>query len=363
MGRESRSVNRRVPGCVESWQVDGNMSGCPDMNQRMLERARRLLCRLQETIRDGVISARQRQARSFARVAAITAADTIYQVDKLSEDVLVAWLAENWPKSWPVELIMEGLETELTFPLGTPIQKTKWKLIIDPIDGTRGIMHDKRSAWAMAGLAPQRGARNHLGDIVVAAMTELPISKQWRSDQFSVVRGSGKLVATSTNVLTGRRTRLAVRPSSATSFHHSFSTVSKFFLPGKTWLAEFEENLWRELGELKPGAEPPPIFEDQYISCGGQIAEVLLGHDLMVIDVRPEAFRALGLRDSALTSHPYDLCVELLVREAGAIIERPTGGRLRDPLDTTSAVSFVVYANASLARKVRPVIRRSFASR
>jgi len=30
-------------------------------------------------------------------------------------------------------------------------------------------MYDKRSAWILAGLAPQRGARTHLGDIVVAA--------------------------------------------------------------------------------------------------------------------------------------------------------------------------------------------------
>ena len=333
------------------------------MDQRMLERARRLLCQLQEVIRDRLIAARQRQARSFARVADVTAADTIYQIDKLSEDVLLAWLGEHWPKSWPIELIMEGLETELTFPLGTPLKETQWKLIIDPIDGTRGIMHDKRSAWAMAGLAPQRGARNHLGDIVVAAMTELPISKQWRSDQFSAVSGRGKVIATSTNVLDGKRTRLAVRPSPAKSFHHGFASVAKLFLPAKEWLAKFEEDLWRELGELKPGAESPPIFEDQYISSGGQIAEILLGHDLMVIDIRPEAFRALGLLDVALTSHPYDLCSELLLREAGGVLERPMGGRLRDPLDTTSAVSWIAYANPTLARKVRPVIKRLLAHR
>lgn len=328
----------------------------------MLDRARRLLCQLQETIRDRLIAARQRQARSFARVAAETAADTIYQIDKLSEDTLVAWLNDHWPRSWPVELIMEGLETELTFPAGTPVSDTRWKLIIDPIDGTRGIMHDKRSAWAMAGLAPQRGSRNHLGDIVVCAMTELPISKQWRSDQFSAVRGSGKVVASSYNVLTGKRQRLAVRPSGTDSFHHGFATVSRFFPGAKEWLSRFEENVWRELGELVPGEDPPPIFEDQYISCGGQIAEMLLGHDLMVLDVRPEAFRQLGLRDGALASHPYDLCCEFLLHEAGGVIERPQGGRLRDPLDTTSAVSWVAFANPQLARRVRPVIRRLLAA-
>lgn len=331
------------------------------MDSPMLERARRLLCRLQETIRDELIAARARQSRQFARVAAETAADTIYHIDRLSEDALVDWLEQNWPKRWPVELIMEGLETEMTFPRGTPLRDTKWKLIIDPIDGTRGLMHDKRSAWAMAGLAPQRGPRNHLGDIVVAAMTELPISKQWRSDQFSVVRGTGKLVATSCDVHTGKRSRLRVSPAQTSSFHHGFATVSRFFPAAKEWLSKFEEDLWRELGELKPGGEPPPIFEDQYISCGGQLAEILLGHDLMVIDVRPEAFRVLGLRDAALSSHPYDLCCELLLREAGGVVERPLGGRLRDPLDTTSAVSWVAYANPKLARKVRPVIRQLLA--
>lgn len=355
-------VNRRVSERLKCWQLRQELLGWISMDQRMLERARRLLCQLQETIRDGLIAARQRQSRAFARVAAETAADTIYHIDRISEDVLVAWLDQHWPKSWPVELIMEGLESELTFPRDTPVGKTRWKLIIDPIDGTRGLMHDKRSAWAMAGLAPQRGSRNHLGDIVVAAMTELPITKQWRSDQFSVVKGNGSIVATSVNVLTGRRTKLAVRPSAATSFHHSFSTVSRFFPSAKEWLSKFEEDLWRELGEMRPGEDPPPIFEDQYISCGGQIAEILLGHDLMVIDVRPEAFRALGLRDAALTSHPYDLCIELLLREAGGVIERPQGGRLRDPLDTTSAVSWIAYANPQIARQVRPVVKRLLGS-
>jgi hypothetical protein len=328
------------------------------MDSRMLERARRLLCQLQETIRDSLIAARSRRTRGLAKVAAETAADTIYRIDRISEDVLVAWLEQHWPKSWSVELIMEGLETERTFPAGTPRAHTAWKLIIDPIDGTRGLMHDKRSAWAMAGLAPQRGARNHLGDIVVAAMTELPISKQWRSDQFSVVRGRGRVIASSYDVRTGRRSRLAVQPSQTRNFQHGFASVSRFFPAAKEWLSKFEEDLWRELGELTPGAEPPPIFEDQYISCGGQIAEILLGHDLMVLDVRPEAFRVLGLRDAALSSHPYDLCCELLLREAGGVIERPLGGRLRDPLDTTSAVSWVAFANAKLARRVRPALRR-----
>ncbi len=105
---------------------------------------------------------------------------------------------------------MEGVEDgdEVTFPQGTPVAKTMFKCILDPIDGTRNIMYDKRSAWALAALAPQRGAKTHLGDIVVAAMTELSTSKQWRSDQLSAVRGRG-VVAEMHDLRTGKRQKLA----------------------------------------------------------------------------------------------------------------------------------------------------------
>jgi len=328
------------------------------MEARMLERARRLMCQLQDTVRDRLIAARDRPHRNFAGVAAETAADTIYEIDRVSEAALVEWLGAHWPKSWPVEIIMEGIEEELTFPSGTPVKQTAWKMILDPIDGTRGLMHDKRSGWSLAGLAPQRGKRNHLGDIVVAAMTELPISRQWRADQFSVVRGSGKVVGTSHDVRGGTRTRLRVAPSPATEFEHGFATVDKFIPVGSAWLGAFEERLWEGLGLLTPGSsEVVPIFEDQYIASGGQIGEILAGRDRMVIDVRPEAYLAMGLNTTSLCSHPYDLCTEVILREAGGVVETPRGKPLRSPMDVTSPVSWVAYANPTLAKRVRPVLR------
>lgn len=329
------------------------------MNARMLERARRLMCQLQDTMRDRLITARDRPHRNFAGVAAETAADTIYEIDRVSEAALVVWLGAHWPKSWPIEIIMEGIEEELTFPLGTPVKQTEWKMILDPIDGTRGLMHDKRSGWSLAGLAPQRGKRNHLDDIVVAAMTELPISRQWRADQFSVVRGTGKVVGTSHDVRAGTRSRLKVAPSPATEFEHGFATVDKFIPVGAAWLGAFEERLWEALGLLTPGSsEVVPVFEDQYIASGGQIAEILAGRDRMVIDVRPEAYLSMGLNTASLCSHPYDLCTELILREAGGVVETPRGKPLRSPMDVTSPVSWVAYANPTLAKRVRPVLRR-----
>jgi fructose-1,6-bisphosphatase/inositol monophosphatase family enzyme len=323
-----------------------------------LDHARRLLCALQVDLRDTLIAARAKQAHTFARVAAVTAADTIYQIDRLSEAAIFSWFERHWPRAWPVELVMEGLEDgeSVTFPRGTPVAKTLFKCILDPIDGTRNLMYDKRAAWALAALAPQRGAKTHLGDIVVAAMTELPTSKQGRADQLSAVRGQG-VVAQAHDLRTGRRRAYALRPSQAKHFEHGFASIARFFPEGKALLATVEEALWRELGLLgKNGGQL--VFDDQYLSTGGQIHELAVGHDRMLGDLRPAAYAKLGLGSASLCCHPYDICTGLILREAGGIVETPDGRPLRAPLDTTTPVAWMGYANPTLARAVRPVLRR-----
>jgi fructose-1,6-bisphosphatase/inositol monophosphatase family enzyme len=324
------------------------------MTTASLPRARALLCALQDSIREQLLVARQRQARTFARVSGVTAADVIYEIDRVSETAIMAWFEAHWPKGWPVEVVMEGIPDGevVTFPRGTPLSRTRWKCILDPIDGTRGIMHDKRAAWSLAALAPQRGQRTQLSDIVVAAMSELPVTKQWRADQYSAVRGGG-VKATAFDVRSGSRERLRVRLSSATGFAHGFASLAKFFPPGRSLTAELEERLWDEVEPLAVGN----VFDDQYISTGGQLAELLAGHDRMVGDLRPPVFRKLGLTD-ALACHPYDICTALILTEAGGVVESPTGTLLRAPLDTTTPVAWMAYANPALARKIRPVLRR-----
>ena len=291
-----------------------------------LQRARRLLCALQIYVRDALHAARARSSSTtrFAEIAAVTKADTIYQIDKVSEDAILRWFDEHWPRAWPIELVMEGIdEAAVTFPRGTPVAKTKWKCILDPIDGTRGIMYDKRSAWSLAGLAPQRGEKTSVADIVVAVMTELPTSKQWRSDQVSAIRGAGLagLRATWTDVRApagrGKRAtgKLTLRPSTATHCRHGFASLARFFPDGKTLLSQFEEELWARVEKRsakKTATDSPVIFDDQYISTGGQLYEILAGHDRFIGDLRPLAFAKLNLPTS-LVCHPYDICTELIL--------------------------------------------------
>ena len=86
-----------------------------------------------------------------------------------------------------------------------------WTVIVDTIDGTRGLMYDKRSAWCLAAVAPPDGG---LADIAAAAMTELPTAKQGAADQLSATRGGG-LHAERVDLAGSGRTALEVWPSPA----------------------------------------------------------------------------------------------------------------------------------------------------
>ena len=163
-----------------------------------------LVCRLQDACLQTVLQ-QQRAARrgQLTAIAAETKADTIFQIDTVVKGTVLDWFTHHWPSHEPVELVMEGVEDRSSvFPTGVRISDTKRKCIIDPIDGKRSWMHDKRSAWALAAIAPQRGTETRLSDIVVAAMTELPVTKQWCADQLNAVRGAG-VVAEAIDVRAG----------------------------------------------------------------------------------------------------------------------------------------------------------------
>ncbi len=325
------------------------------------ETIRQLLCRLGEHIRDRVLEARNDPTRQgeLSTIVGSSSADTLYEIDRISDDALLQWFAANWPSDEPVELITEALDAPVVLPADTPADELRWTCIVDPIDGTRGLMYDKRSAWVLAAAAPRRnGRRPSLQDVTVAAMTEIPVVKQWGSDQISGVRGCGAegLVVERHDVRTGARAPLEVRPSSATGLEHGWASFARFFPLGKARLAAFEERLWDELhgGTGRPDLA---IFDDQYLATGGQFHELMVGHDRLLGDLRPLVFTAMaGNGGAGFTCHPYDCCTAILVEEAGCVVRTPWGEPLDPPLDTTTAVAWVGYANPALAAWIEPVL-------
>jgi fructose-1,6-bisphosphatase/inositol monophosphatase family enzyme len=291
--------------------------------------ARTALCALGDHMRDLVLASRH---IDMAVVKGATAADTIYAIDRVTDDALVGWFEQHWPA---VEIVSEGLDEPVV--LGDDPQ---WTVIVDTIDGTRGLMYDKRPAWCLAAVAPRGGT---LRNIVAAAMTELPTTKQTLTDQLSAARGEG-LVATRLDLRAGTTAPIDVLPSAATDLEHGFATVAKFFLPGKPELARLEAELFARLGART-------VFDDEYISSGGQLHELITGRDRFVADLRPL------LSPDALACHPYDLCTAMLLEEAGGVVTDPRGDPLDAPLDTTTGVAWVGYANRSLASRITPILR------
>lgn len=316
---------------------------------------RQRLCHLGVTIRDHILTARKTQTpEQLSAVAAQSQADTIYAIDRISDAAILDWFARHWPADQSVHLVMEGLDEAVCFPRHATSNTALWKCLIDPIDGTRGLMYDKRPGWALAGLALNKGSATRLSDITIAAMTELPITKQWRADQISAIRGQG-LTTESHNILDNTSHPLTLRPSQAKDFRHGFSWMARFFPEGRTLTAQIEERLWDELVGIGQDSSPT-VFDDQYISTGGAFYELLAGHDRMIGDLRPLVYARLDLEFS-LMCHPYDVATALLLEEAGLIYEHPLGGFPDAPFDTTTGIAWIAWANPHLAALARPVLQ------
>jgi fructose-1,6-bisphosphatase/inositol monophosphatase family enzyme len=385
---------------------------------------------LQRQIRQAVIDGHKQVDRASVKRA--STADTIYGIDAAIEPVLEVFL-EQWGQTLPMVVIAEGLEPETgrTFPTGTSERDAIVRLIIDPIDGTRGIMYDKRPAWSLVGVAPNRGAITRLRDVEVAVMTELPTSKMGFADVLWAIKGQGAhgvrerlhepevimedlrgrplgrvltkmgkvarehVVEALTEQQTsrapigqillgrGRVTEsdiqialafqkgeepelggellaayagdaLALQPSQADTIAHGFAMVSNFFPGTKVLSAGLMEFLAQNL--IGPAdVTKASVFEDQYISTGGQFYELMIGHDRFNADLRP-AFYRMQRQGEGLCCHPYDCATMLIAEEAGVILTNETGQPLDGPLDTTTGLSWVGYANSNLREKIEPLL-------
>jgi hypothetical protein len=292
--------------------------------------------------RDVVAACEQGAVSTLSGVAREEEGDTIYAIDRVAEDVLVEELTRTIATlDAPVLLVAEGLPGgRVIVPDRARGRPPHWTIIVDPIDGTRGLMYQKRPAWILTGVAP--------------------LVKQHLSDELWAVRGRG-VSATRFNRVTGESAPLDLQPSTATTIAHGFATIARFFPGNRAELAAIDDELIAEmLGPPQPGKAQS--FEDQYICSGGQLFELMAGHDRFVADLRPlfERHRPGG---AALCCHPYDLCTELIARELGVSVTDEQGRRLAAPLDVASDVTWIGFANERLRAIVEPHLQRALKRR
>ncbi len=284
--------------------------------------------------------------------------DTIFEIDRHVEPILEREI-EKWPEECkPLLLIAEGMGKDGRRWVGSTEKPARYRVIVDPIDGTRNLMYDKRSAWFIAAVADDRGEQTRIGDTFAAVLVELATSKQAWCDAF---------VATSDTATAGIRTGIGgksprpwqPRPSRAETLKFGFGQVSSFFPGTKVLAADLIERIAAQtLGPFEPGQSL--LFDDQYICTGGQMVELMVGHDRFCCDLRPLFYRILEKDSRAVVRgvecHPYDVAGALVAKRAGVVITDGFGGPLECPLDVQTGVHWCGFGNAALAESIQPII-------
>lgn len=321
--------------------------------------------KLHETIRARVVETCENSSlNQLSAIVADDEGDTIFAVDRVSEEILIEFFEREIASKVPIVLIAEGLENgKIILPRGSDEKDAVWRIIVDPIDGTRGLMYQKRSAWILTGIAPNRGENTNLSDIEFAIQTEIPLVKQHLSDTIWAFRGEGA-TAERFNRLTNENFDLHLQPSKSPTIAQGFAMISRFFPGVRDVLAEIDEEMVRDaLG--KPTLGKAQCFEDQYISTGGQLYELIAGHDRFVADLRPLMQTIMNERglDLSICCHPYDLCTELVARESGVIVTDENGNSPKFLLDNEIDVTWIGYANAQIRGQIEPHLQDSLKRR
>ena len=300
-------------------------------------------------------------SHTLADAVAEEGGDRIYRIDREVESTIEQAI-HSWPESClPLLLIAEGMGQDGRMLVGDSSEQCRWRLIIDPIDGTRMLMYDKRSAWFLAAVCLDKGDTTTLADSVASVMVELPTSKQDRADAFVASSESG-LRSLRFNVQEAeppgaeRAVGFACAPSRKTELQDGFATVLNMFPGTRQLAADLAERIAERCGVM---TSLPTVFDDHYISCGGLMAQLMTGRDLCCLDLRPQFNQILGRSndDRFIESHPYDLAGLLAAERAGVIMTNAFGRPLKTPLDVHTGVDWCGYANASIRDLVEPIVQ------
>jgi hypothetical protein len=309
--------------------------------------------------------AKKQSIEQLSSVAFTAKEDVIYAIDREVEPLISAHLRTLAIRAGGIVLIAEGVAPENSFfpAFSDQMQEeARVRIIMDPIDGTRMIMYAKRSAFFLAGAALNFGFGTRLLDIEIAVLCELPTQKAAYADDLWARKGAGtqgqrRLLRQYRSDKGNDIESLKIAGSRAKTLINGFGQVARIISPGRDILAQVDEYLVSKLYGDTLG-DKPLIFEDQYISTGGQIYEVMMGHDRFCADLRPwlnSILQGLG-RPLCFTCHPYDCSAMLLATEAGCKLYDWKGEPFDGPMDLLSDMGWMLFANQDIDDLVRPIL-------
>jgi fructose-1,6-bisphosphatase/inositol monophosphatase family enzyme len=333
------------------------------MARRIEEAWAERLSELCSAIRDG---AREALARAHAsgerslvdRPVRQGAGDVTYAIDELVERTIELWF-DAAAREQPLSLLTEdtgwrhrgpdgaGGARELAgFDHGGP------RIALDPIDGTRNVMADLRSAWTVVSFAPPSCGAPRLSDVTLGIVSEIPDSRAARFRVFET--HSPERCDFALRELDGGRLVRGgeLRVDSDARVDRGYFSFFRYAPDQRPAIARVEAEFFERL-RAREGADLRHVFDDQYISNAGQLALLALGTYRMIADLRGFVARRAGTR--TITSKPYDVAGAIAcARAAGCVVEGPLGTQLDFELDVTTPVDFVGFANRATAERVRP---------
>jgi len=318
--------------------------------------------RLRRGVRDALARTADR-ARLSATVGE-GAGDRTFGIDAVAEGIVDGWLLEVAAEG-PISLLTEDAGWRHAGPAG-PLDGFAHggpRVSLDPIDGTRHLMHDLRPAWVVAAACPPGAAPPRLSDVAVGVLTELPDTRAAVGRELAAVRGGGALVrevvlgARAADPTPWRPTPPLERDGRVDGGHLPFFGFEpRCRAAAQALAADVFEAIAR-----RADVDLEAIQDDQYTSSGGQLALIALGAYRGVVDARASLGRAHGF--TPRTAKPYDVAGAVIVaKEAGAVVCAPGGGTLDAPLDAVTPVEFAAFADPRVADLVTSEVARVLAT-
>lgn len=330
-----------------------------DLETRWLGPLSELCDRMREAARGALWAAvRSGAAADLARVVSQGAGDQTYAIDQPTEEVLSVWLEEQARRT-PLSILTEdagwrhmgpgpqGARELAGFDHGGP------RIVVDPIDGTRNLMTDLRSAFSVVALAGPGASAPRQADVKLGLLAEIPTTRaaSWR--RLHAVRG-GQCWWEEHALLPGFPTAPAqrIQVDQKVRVDHAYFPFFKYMADLRAPIASIEAAFLARLAAHE-GADIRNCYDDQYISNAGQLVQLIEGRYRMIADLRAWLAQLRG--QPTLTTKPYDIAGALICAQAaGCCVLDPLGAELDFPLDTSTPLSFVGWHNAATQQRLAP---------
>lgn len=328
-----------------------------------LEAARRLADRLCAVVRGRLLAATDaEEARALASPAGQGAGDLSYGIDVPAERAIEVWAAELACRG-PLSLLTEETGWRHLGPDGYGGHRELAdgdhggpSFVIDPIDGTRQLMTDLRSAWTVIGVCAPTSQPPRSGDLVAGVVSELPTSDAGRARRFVARRGLGcqqeRYYLGGDGGLGARLSESAQLADGELLLGHAYFPFFRYAPDLRPGIAQVEARFFERLERLE-GLDTRACFDDQYICSAGHLVLLMRGIYRFVADLRPLVARREG--KASVPTKPYDLAGALVCAlEAGCQLTDLAGQPLEFPLDVSTPVGYAGYTNLATRHKLEP---------